>query len=139
MAFISKSDIENYLEAGTIDQITDSNDSIVDNAILDAEDRIREKISPRYNLDTEFAKTGVSRHRSLMKHCISLSIFFLFQRLYIDVLPEGRELAYDQAEAWLDGVYSGKLNVDLATNDEEAEQGWPIRWGSQKKKGNQGY
>lgn len=139
MAFILKTDIQRYLEVDTIDQLTDSDDTIVTAAIEDAEDRIREKISPRYDLDAEYAKTGTDRHRSLMKHCISLSIYFLFQRVYIDVLPEGREVAYQEAETWLNDVYMGKLNVDLATNDEENEKGWPLRWGSATKKGNQSY
>ncbi len=139
MAFIDKTDIERYLEADTIDQLTDSNDATVNEAILDAEERIREKISPRYNMDVEYAKTGTDRSRSLMKHCINLAIYFLFERLYIDVLPEGRVVAYNEAEKWLDDVYEGRLNVTLATNDDDNEEGWPFRWGSQPKKGNQTY
>ena len=96
MAFIIKTDLYRYLEQSTIDQLTDSTDSIVTEAIADAEDRIREKISPRYNLTTE-------------------------------------------AEKWLDDVFKGRLNVTLTTNDEAKEQGWPLRWGSQTKKGNQSF
>jgi phage gp36-like protein len=139
MAFIFKTDLTRYLEADTIDQLTDSTDTIVEEAIKDAEERIKEKISPRFNMVTEFAKTGTDRHRSLMKCCINLSIFYLFQRVHIDVLPEGRENAYEEAETWLNDVYKGKLNVDLATVDETKEKGWPLRWGSQTKKGNQSY
>jgi len=139
MAFIFKTDISRYLEVETIDQLTDSTDTIVEEAIKDAEERIVEKISPRFNMVTEFAKTGTNRQRSLMKCCISLSIFYLFQRVQIDVLPEGREFAHQEAEKWLDDVYKGKLNVDLATVNETKEKGWPLRWGSQTKKGNQNY
>ena len=139
MAFIDKTDLNRYLEDNTTDQITDSDDALVTEVISDAEDRIREKISPRYDLDTEFAKTGANRNRSLMKHCINLSIYYLFQRLYLNVIPEGRGIAYEEAEKWLDDVYMGKLNVALATNDEDAQQGWPLRWGSDTKKGNQTY
>lgn len=139
MAFINKTDITRYLDLSTIDQLTDSTDSIVDEAIKDAEDRIREKISPRYDMATEFAKTGDDRNRSLMKHCISLAIYNLFQRVYIDVVPEGRVVAYEEAESWLNDVYMGKINVELTTVDEENEKGWPLRWGSQPKKGNQTY
>lgn len=139
MAFINKTDLTRYLELETIDQLTDGTDSIVDEAILDAEERIKEKISPRFDMTTELAKTGTDRNRSLMKHCISLAIFNLFQRVHIDVLPEGRENAYAEAEKWLDDVYMGKVNVELATVDETNEKGWPIRWGSQTKRGNQSY
>lgn len=139
MAFIDKTDINRYLEDETTDQITDGNDTIVDEAILDAEDRVREKISPRYDMAVEFAKTGTDRNRSLMKHTINLAIYFLFQRLYTNVIPEGRGIAMEEAEQWLDDVYNGRLNVDLATVDEANEKGWPLRWGSATKKGNQSY
>ena len=139
MAFIVKSDLLTYIDESTIDQLTDNNNGYVNEAIADAEERIREKISPRYDMATEFAKTGANRQRSLLKHCINLSIFYLFQRLYTDVLPEGRVEAREDAEKWLDDVYNGNLSVTLATNDEPNEQGYPIRWGSEKKKGNQTY
>lgn len=139
MAFIDKTDLTRYLEVETIDQLTDGVDTIVDDAILDAEDRIREKISPRFDLDTEFALVGAARNRSLMKHAINLAIFYLFQRVHIDVLPEGREIANENAEKWLDDVYEGRLNVNMAKNDEENEEGWPLRWGSDAKKGDQSY
>ncbi len=139
MAFIDKSDLTRYVDENIIDQLTDSTDSIVDDAILDAEDRIREKISPRYDLDTEFAKTGSDRTRSLMKHCINISIYYLFERVNIDAISEGRVIAYNEAETWLNDIYMGKLNVTMATNDDENEEGWPLRWGSAPKKGNQTY
>jgi len=139
MAFLVKSDLLTYIDESTIDQLTDNNNGYVNEAIADAEERITEKISPRYDMATEFAKTGANRQRSLLKHCINLSIFYLFQRLYTDVLPEGRTEAREDAEKWLDDVYNGNLSVTLATNDEANEQGYPIRWGSEKKKGNQTY
>lgn len=137
MAFIVKTDLLAYIDLSTIDQITDGTDLYVTEAIKDAEERITEKISPRYDMDTELNRVGAARQRSLLKHCINLSIFYLFQRLYTDVLPEGRVEAKDEAEQWLDDVYNGNLNVSLATNDEPNEQGYPLRWGSDTKKGDQ--
>lgn len=137
MAFIVKADLLAYIDESTIDQITDGTDLYVTEAIKDAEERITEKISPRYDMDTELNRAGAARQRSLLKHCINLSIFYLFQRLYTDILPEGRVEARDEAEKWLDDVYNGNLNVSLATNDEPNEQGYPLRWGSDTKKGDQ--
>ena len=139
MAFIVKADLLRYIDESTIDQLTDGLDTYVDEAIKDAEGRIREKISPRYNMDTELVKVDPDRNRSLLKHCINLSIFYLFQRLYTDILPEGRVEGKDEAEQWLDDVFKGDLNVDLDTKDEANEQGWPLRWGSNTKKGSQNW
>tara|TARA_R110002126_G_scaffold89252_2_gene213393 strand:- start:5876 stop:6295 length:420 start_codon:yes stop_codon:yes gene_type:complete len=139
MAFLAKADLFNYVDESTIDQLTNDNDVIVTDAISDAEDRIREKISPRYDLDTEFTKVGAARNRSLLKHAVNISIYYLFQRTYTDVLPDGREMANDIAEKWLNDVFEGRINVTLATNDEDNQQGWPLRWGSDTKKGSQSY
>jgi len=139
MAFIVKADLLRYIDESTIDQLTDGTDSYVTESIKDAEERIREKISPRFDMDAELVKVDPDRNRSLLKHCINLAIFYLFQRLYTDVLPEGRVEGKDEAEKWLDDVYRGDLNVDLEKNDEPNEQGWPLRWGSDTKKGSQNW
>jgi len=139
MAFLAKADVQRYLDTRVIDQLTDTDDTIVADAIADAEDRVREKISPRFDLDIEFAKTGPLRNRSLLKCCISLSIYYLYERLNTQVLPEAKVTAFEIAEHWLNEVYEGKLSVNLAKVDETNKTGWPMRWGSYLKKGNQSY
>jgi phage gp36-like protein len=139
MAFIVKSDLVRYIDETTIDQLTDDDDTLVTEAIKDAEERISERIGQRVNTATEFAKSGANRQRSLLKHCISLAIYYLFERLYTDVLPEGRIQAMQYAEAWLEDVSKGKIVVNLTKVDEANQSGWPIRWGSQPKKDSQNY
>ena len=137
MAFIDKTDLTRYVDSSTIDQLTDNDDTLVDEAILDAQDRVKEIIQSRYDIDAEFAKLTTARHRSLLKHTINIAIYFLFQRLYTNVLPEGRIEAFEQAETWLKDVYAGRVMVDMTKNDETNEEGWPLRWGSNTKKGSQ--
>lgn len=139
MAFLVKSDLLRYIDESTIDQLTDGTDAYVDEAILDAEERITERIGQRVDTAAEFIKTGTARHRSLMKHCINLSIYFLFERLYTDVLPEGRVQGMEMAEQWLTDISEGNIIVNLEKVDEANEKGWPIRWGSDEKKGSQNY
>ena len=139
MAFLNKTDVERGLDTYVIDQLTDTDDTIVTEAIKDAEQRIREKISPRFDMDVEFAKTGATRQRSLLKHAIALTIYYLYERLNTNVLPEAKVISYQMAEQWLNDVYEGRIVSGLATVDEENQTGWPLRWGSQPKKGNQTY
>lgn len=139
MAFLFKADLVRYIDEVQINQLTDSNDTIVSEAIADAEERINEMIGQRVDTATEFAKVGVARQRSLLKHAINLSIFYLFERLYTDVLPEGRVNGKEMAEAWLEDIAKGNILVNLAKVDETKQKGWPIRWGSQTKKGSQNY
>lgn len=139
MAFIDKTDLLRYIDESTIDQLTDNTDAYVVEAIKDAEERITEKISPRVDIAAELAKVDPDRNRSLLKHCINLSIYYLFERLYTDVLPEGRTQGMETAETWLEDVYNGKINVSLDKKDEDNQEGWPLRWGSDTKKGSQNY
>jgi len=139
MAFIDKTDLLRYIDESTIDQLTDNTDAYVVEAIKDAEERITEKISPRVDIAAELAKVDPDRNRSLLKHCINLSIYYLFERLYTDVLPEGRTQGMETAETWLEDVYNGKINVSLDKKDEDNQEGWPLRWGSDIKKGSQNY
>lgn len=139
MAFLFKADLVRYIDEVQINQLTDSNDTIVSEAISDAEERINEMIGQRVDTATEFAKVGAARQRSLLKHAINLSIFYLFERLYTDVLPEGRVNGKEMAEAWLEDIAKGNILVNLTKVDETKQKGWPIRWGSQTKKGSQNY
>lgn len=139
MAFLFKADLVRYIDEVQINQLTDSNDTIVSEAIADAEERINEMIGQIVDTVTEFAKVGALRQRSLLKHAINLTIFYLFERLYTDVLPEGRINGKEMAEAWLDDIAKGNIMVNLAKVNEAKESGWSIRWGSQLKKGSQNY
>lgn len=139
MAFLIKADLLNYIDESTIDQLTDGDDAIVTDAIKDAEERVTEKISQRVDTAAEFAKVDPARNRSLLKHCVNLSIYYLFERLYTDVLPEGRVQAMQTAEAWLDDIAKGNIVVNMDKTDEAAQSGWPIRWGSYPKKDSQNY
>ena len=139
MAFIVKADLLTYIDEAVIDQLTDDNDSYVTEVIKDAETRIKERISARFDTTVELAKTGGNRNRSLLKCCINLAIYYLFERLYTDVIPEGRTQGMTAAEKWLDDAISGNIQSGLTEVDAAATQGWSIRWGSETKKGSQNY
>ena len=139
MAFLLKADLLRYIDLSTLDQLTDGDDTIVDEAILDVEERIREKISQRVDTDSELTKTGTSRNRSLLAHSINLAIYYLFKRLYTDVLPEGRVQGMEDAEQWLTDIAEGNISVLMDKQDEANQQGWSIRWGSDEKKGSQNW
>lgn len=139
MAFLDKNDLLNYIDLSTLDQLTDGTDLYITEAIKDAEARITERISQRIDTAAEYIKTGANRDRSLLKHAISITIFYLFERLYTDVLPEGRVTSYETAEKYLEDINEGKITVALTKKDEANQKGWPVRWGSEPKKGSANY
>ena len=139
MALLVKADLLNYIDLSTLNQLTDGTDAYITDAIKDAEARITERISQRIDTAAEYVKAGAARDRSLLKHAISITIYYLFERLYTDVLPEGRVEAYKMAEAWLEDINEGKITVALTKKDESTQKGWPVRWGSEPKKGSANY
>jgi phage gp36-like protein len=139
MAFIVKADLYTYIDQSTINQLTDNTDTIVTDVIKDAENRLKERISARFDMVVELAKTGTNRNRSLLKACINLSIYYLFQRLYTDVIPEGRVQGMQEAEKWMEDAISGNIQTTLTPVSVENQTGWAIKWGSETKKGSQNY
>jgi phage gp36-like protein len=133
MAYIDRTDLETYMEAIEIDQIIDGDPTIVDSVIADSEEFCAEKLRQRFDTVAEYAKIGVDRNRQLLKAVVSVSLFYLSERLVTNNIPENRFLAYDRAVEWLEEVASGKRMTDLDPIDADSKTGWNIRWGSKTK------
>ena len=132
---ISKTDILYYIPADDLDQITGEDDSIIDFSIEDAENYAKEYLRPRFDVETEFLKTGIDRNKSLLNVLVHISIYLMFERLNTNVLPEARSDSYNRSIQWLKDVSSGKLETTLTEKTSpENEKGYAIRWGSSEKK-----
>ena len=134
MAYIDRTDIEAYMESMEIDQIIDGDSTIIDTAISDAEEFCAEKVRQRFDMPLEYAKTGADRNRQMLKTVVSVTLFYLSERLVTNNIPESRFLAYERAMEWLDEVGSGKRMVDMEAISSEDQTGWSIRWGASTPK-----
>jgi phage gp36-like protein len=131
---VLKDDILNYIDSDDLQQITESDDSIIDVSILDAEQIGSEYLINRFDIDFEYSQTGTARNSSLLKHLTAIALFFLFERLNTNILPESRSGAYDRAIQWLKDVRDQKIQTNLKEKTApENEKGFGIRWGSTEK------
>ena len=129
MAFIEQTDLERYVTADDLNQITEGNPAIMGGAINDAMEHVSEYLRQRYDMDVEFAKVAPNRHRSLLKHTIAVTLYFLCERIAFDQLPENRVVAYNNANQWLKDCGSGTIQPDLQKIADK-ESGISIRYGN---------
>ena len=132
MAFIEQTDLEKYVTTEDLNQITEGDQTVIDAAVDDAIEHVSEKLRQRYDMDLEFAKVAPNRHRTLLKHTIAVTLYFLCERIAFDQLPENRVLAYKNANEWADGCAAGKIQPSLQQLA-EPERGVSIRYGSAAK------
>lgn len=135
MPFLDKTDLLNYIDSVQLEQLTGGDDDIITDAILDAEETLKECLSPRFDMSTELTKTAGDRNRSLLRNAIHIAIYYLFTRIPSNITPESREVQFIQATEWLRKAYKGEIDVALAENDATNKQGYSIQWGSKEKKG----
>lgn len=133
MAFIEKSDLENYVTPEDLNQITEGDELIIAAAIDDAIEHISEKLRQRYDVLSEFAKTAPNRHRTLLKHTVAVCLYFLCERIAFDQLPENRVVSFKNANKWADECASGTIQPSLQQL-ENPERGISIRYGTADKK-----
>lgn len=136
MVFLTKDDFKTKLSADIIAQITDSDDTVLDDAELQAMSIIQEALSATYDLDAEFAKTAGERHKNLMRWMLNLLVYFIYELVPDTQVPERVVKNYDDTIAKIERLEAGKGNTTLPkiVDAETGETNTVFRWGSNKKR-----
>lgn len=136
MVFLTKDDFKTKLSADIIAQITDSDDTVLDDAELQAMAIIQEALSATYDLDAEFAKTAGERHKNLMRWMLNLLVYFIYELVPDTQVPERVVKNYDDTIAKIERLEAGKGNTTLPkiVDAETGETNTVFRWGSNKKR-----
>lgn len=136
MVFITIEDFNRKLSADIMAQITDSDETVLDDAEADAMAIIQDALSPTYDLDAEFALTEDARNKNLIRLMLSLMTYFIYERVPDTQLPGRVVKNYDDAISEIRKVEAGKQNISLAkiVNEETGEVSTVFRWGSNKKR-----
>lgn len=98
-------------------------------------EQIKSYCRPRYDMDTEFAKTGTDRHPMLIQCTVNIALWIMHHRLPSAMGAERRREAYDDTIDWLKQVQLSKASPTFQTYDTETETDThnPVAWGSQKQ------
>ena len=136
MIFLTTIDFVLKVSDDIRNQITNSNDSILDDAEQTAMAIIQDAFFDKYDLDTEFAKTGDDRHSNLLRWMLNLVLYFIYERVPDNQVPERVVKNYDDTISEIKFIEQGKRNTSLTKLIRE-DTGRPetnLRWGSNERR-----
>jgi hypothetical protein len=136
MVFLTIDDFKSKLDADIRDQITGSDDTLLDDSELQAMAIIQDAFSATYDLDAEFAKTAKDRHMNLIRWMLNLTVYFIYERVPDNQVPERVVKNYDDTIAEIKAIEAGKRNTTLAkiADIETGKTKTVFRWGSNTKR-----
>lgn len=137
MVFLTIDDFRSKLDADIRNQITGSDDELLDSAELQAMAIIQDAFSSTYDLDIEFAKTAGDRHMNLIRWMLNLTVYFIYERVPDSQVPERVVKNYDDTIAEIKAIEAGKRNTTLTKIVSDIVDGkvkTVFRWGSNTKR-----
>lgn len=143
IAFLTKEDYKYMMRTYRLDQILESEDEDED-AILDsAEDEalgiMTKFLGDKYDMTLELGKTGAARHKVLLRWAKVLVIYYIYERVPDEMVPERVVKNYNEVMEMLEKIEDGEAGIPgLTPKTEEVDgESQPItrrRWGSLKKR-----
>jgi hypothetical protein len=136
MTFLTLNDFESKLDPEIRNQITGQDDTLFDDAEAQAIGLIKDALADRYDIDSELAKIGTDRHVNMMRWLMNLSLYFIYERIPAQQVPERIVKNYDDTVHEIELIERGKRAtqltkvVDIVTNQPKRI----FRWGSSPKR-----
>lgn len=121
--FIEKKDLGTAIYNYQIDQITESNDDIVLQAIAAAEAEVRSYFIAnnkrewkdgrlRYDVQKIFSSMDTERNPLLVSHTATIAKWYIVELCNADIIYEHAKERYDRAVAWLKQLAKGDISLD---------------------------
>lgn len=114
--------------------VRDNNTKILDSESM-AYGYINEKLSSRYNVSKELSSTGSARNSSMVRWMSILSVYFLYQSIPDDEIPERIRTNYEDVLKEIDRVASGKDSCTLSVLvDADGKAKTKFKWYSREQR-----
>lgn len=113
MPFITKADLEVYIDVNELNDITDTDDTKLDRPMADAESVVRGKLNHRYDTATIFANPSNENYATVKKITVDIAIFFIYSIVQSQHIPDHRVKLYEEADRWLHDIATGNWENDL--------------------------
>ena len=132
--FLTQEELKSVAYSYQLDQIVDSDTTILQMAIDAAVEEIRGYLSSRYDTRAVFAATGENRNPLVLEITKDIALWYIIRLSNVDIIYDSVKERYDRAVKWLDRVAAGTVTPDLpAAVDENGEYVQPMRYGSMPK------
>jgi hypothetical protein len=132
MAFVSNSDFAPYIRTANLNRMIEEEQGTVDDAVATAISVIRDALIARYKVDDIFNAEGEARNKQILRWVIVLALYYLYERLPSNVMPERTRLNYEEVMGFLKDIEDGKKPMDLhqKTDSETGKKLTKFRFGS---------
>ena len=137
--FIGKEDYKGFVDANILDQIIDSDDSVLEDCEGMASGFIISNLGQRYNLTLEFNQSGSNRNQTLKRWMLSLSVYHIYNTVPDTEIPERVEKNYDDVRAEIMKISAGKASTDLSLLAVSGKSKTRFKWGSNPKRSHNPY
>ena len=119
-----------FISEASLKKLIRDEDCKILNAQTMAYGYISEKLSGRYQIIKELSKEGDSRNASMVRWMTVLTVYFLYQSVPDESIPERVRLNYEDVLKEIDRVASGKDNSRFwipPANPGHHSGGFPVR------------
>lgn len=121
--FIEIEDLGSSIYNYQVEQITEGDESISIQAIMAAESEMRGYLVAnnkrewkdgrlKYDIEKIFSATGSDRNALLVRHCVTIAIWYIVDLCNADFIYEHAKDRYDRAVSWLNKLAKGEVNLD---------------------------
>lgn len=132
--FVEKDDLLTVILEDELDEITRSEDTLIDQAIAIGISEARGYLFDEFDVDDIFSKTGDERNAMLLNCCIDIAIYVLVSRCQAGMDLTDRTERYNRAKSWLKMVQKTEIYADLKRKSPTEQN--HITYGSNSKRSN---
>jgi hypothetical protein len=119
MAFVTYNDLKPNIRTNRLDQIIDSDDSVVTMASDDADAMLIDALHEYFDTDAIFAETGDARARNVLQWGKYITLYKIYERVPDEMVPERVVKNYNDTLDILKRISSGKFAVNLPRRNNE--------------------
>jgi len=138
MAYITPTDYNTLITPEDLEVVQQATEQNKFNAEIAAIEYFSGFIRGRYNVELLFAQIDEERDSNLLIFIIDQILYTLHSNLPGNLIPDIRIQRKEELDKWLLQIQNGKFQPNWPTLDDEddIDQGNPIKYGSNKKMGN---
>ncbi|MFD0997694.1 phage protein Gp36 family protein [Ohtaekwangia kribbensis] len=150
--FLSRDDYKTQIRTYRLDQILEAADedeeAILDDAENEAVSILKDALATKYDTDLIFSATGNARHKTVLRWAKVLVIYFIYERVPDEQIPErvlnNYEYLMNPEKGYLAQIEKGTKNIDglpvktVPGENGESEPKTRRRWGSVPRRANDG-
>lgn len=135
VVFLQPADYLTFISESALRKVCRENDGKLREVENLAYGYIFEKLSVRYEISKEIICTGENRNPALLRWMIILSVYYLYQSVADDDIPERVRINYEDVIKEIDRVSSGRDNSTLTkVVDRQGKAKTTFRWASNPRR-----